>query len=174
MKALEKERSRRYDTANAFADDIANYLNDEPVAACPPSAAYRFRKFARRNRSVLAATISTTALLIIVIASGIGVRMKVLKAVTEEQRMRIKTVTAARHEILGRAYASDIVLVSHAFERHDFEQTVELLKRQCPMPGDPDLRDFGWYCLREQCRSALEVPNQMLPIAVNSTKYLTR
>ena len=48
MKALEKDRNRRYETANGLAMDVQRYLNDEPVAACPPSAGYRFRKFARR------------------------------------------------------------------------------------------------------------------------------
>ena len=59
MKALEKDRNRRYETANGFAADIERYLNDEPVEACPPSAAYRFRKFAggtkRRWRSAVTA-----------------------------------------------------------------------------------------------------------------------
>jgi eukaryotic-like serine/threonine-protein kinase len=46
MKALEKDRTRRYETANGFANDIQRYLDDEPVVASPPSRAYRFRKFA--------------------------------------------------------------------------------------------------------------------------------
>src|SRR5262249_54053799 len=50
MKALEKDRSRRYETASAFAADVQRYLHDEPVQACPPSARYRLRKFVRRNR----------------------------------------------------------------------------------------------------------------------------
>ncbi len=54
MKALEKDRSRRYETANGFARDVERYLNDEAVEACPPSARYRFGKFARRNRGVIA------------------------------------------------------------------------------------------------------------------------
>jgi serine/threonine protein kinase/Tfp pilus assembly protein PilF len=54
MKALEKDRNRRYDTANGFALDVQRYLADEPVLAGPPSARYRFRKFARRNRRRLA------------------------------------------------------------------------------------------------------------------------
>ena len=54
MKALEKDRNRRYETANGFAADIEHYLHDEPVQACPPSSAYRFRKFARRNKVALA------------------------------------------------------------------------------------------------------------------------
>src|SRR5262249_46666685 len=50
MKALEKDRSRRYETANGLATDLQHHLADEPVQACPPSAAYRLRKVARRNR----------------------------------------------------------------------------------------------------------------------------
>src|SRR5256714_1426527 len=50
MKALEKDRSRRYETANGFAADVQRYLADEPVQACPPSASYRFRNVARRNK----------------------------------------------------------------------------------------------------------------------------
>jgi serine/threonine protein kinase len=54
MKSLEKDRGRRYETANGFALDIQRYLADEPVQACPPSAGYRLRKFARKNRTALA------------------------------------------------------------------------------------------------------------------------
>jgi serine/threonine protein kinase/tetratricopeptide (TPR) repeat protein len=53
MKALEKDRGRRYESASAFAADVQRYLEDEPVQACPPSAAYRFRKFARRKKTAL-------------------------------------------------------------------------------------------------------------------------
>src|SRR5207249_1896351 len=53
MKTLEKDRSRRYETAKDFAADVQRYLNDEPVLACPPSAWYRVRKLARRNRRAL-------------------------------------------------------------------------------------------------------------------------
>jgi serine/threonine protein kinase/Flp pilus assembly protein TadD len=54
MRALEKDRNRRYETASALAADVLRYLHDEPVLACPPSAWYRFRKFARRNKARLA------------------------------------------------------------------------------------------------------------------------
>jgi serine/threonine protein kinase len=53
MKAMEKDRERRYETANAFADDIKRYLANEPVLAAAPGAGYRFRKFARRNKVAL-------------------------------------------------------------------------------------------------------------------------
>jgi serine/threonine protein kinase len=54
MKALEKDRNRRYEMANGLAMDVERYLHDQPVQACPPSAWYRFRKFARRNKGILA------------------------------------------------------------------------------------------------------------------------
>jgi hypothetical protein len=53
MKALEKDHDRRYETASSFAVDVQSYLHDEPVLACSPSALYRFRKFARRNKAAL-------------------------------------------------------------------------------------------------------------------------
>jgi tetratricopeptide (TPR) repeat protein len=53
MRALEKDRDRRYDSAGALAADVQRYLADEPVEACPPSAGYRLRKYWRRNRRVL-------------------------------------------------------------------------------------------------------------------------
>lgn len=69
MKALEKDRERRYETANAFAADIQRYLNDEPVEACPPSASYRVRKYAKRHKGLLA----TAALLIAMLTTSTAV-----------------------------------------------------------------------------------------------------
>ena len=68
MKALEKDRSRRYQTANGFARDIERYLADEPVEASPPSTIYRLRKFLRRNKSQVAAA----ALLVLVLVAAIA------------------------------------------------------------------------------------------------------
>src|SRR5579884_3908047 len=63
MKALEKDRNRRYETANGFAADVQRYLHDEPVLACPPSAGYRLRKYFRRHKGlVLAAALVVLAL----------------------------------------------------------------------------------------------------------------
>ncbi|MFO0810621.1 MAG: serine/threonine-protein kinase [Gemmataceae bacterium] len=63
MRALEKDRNRRYSTANAFARDVQRYLADEPVEACPPSAGYRVRKFARKYKAGLTAAAAIAALL---------------------------------------------------------------------------------------------------------------
>jgi serine/threonine protein kinase/tetratricopeptide (TPR) repeat protein len=64
MKALEKDRNRRYESANGFAMDVQRYLADEPVLACPPSAGYRLQKFARKYRKGLV-TVALFALLLI-------------------------------------------------------------------------------------------------------------
>jgi tetratricopeptide (TPR) repeat protein len=71
MKCLEKDRNRRYETANGLAQDVQRYLADEPVQACPPSAGYRFRKFARRNRRALA-TASVLALAVLLAVGAVA------------------------------------------------------------------------------------------------------
>jgi serine/threonine protein kinase/tetratricopeptide (TPR) repeat protein len=64
MKALEKDRTRRYETANGLARDIQRYLADEVVEARPPSTAYRLRKFARKNRAALTTAVTLVLLLV--------------------------------------------------------------------------------------------------------------
>jgi tetratricopeptide (TPR) repeat protein/serine/threonine protein kinase len=71
MKALEKDRGRRYETANGFAQDVQRYLADEPVQACPPSASYRLGKFARRNRGGLAVA-ALVLFFLVLLGSGAG------------------------------------------------------------------------------------------------------
>jgi serine/threonine protein kinase len=73
MKCLEKDRNRRYETANALAADVQRYLHDEPVQACPPSASYRLRKFARRPKGpVLAACLVVLALVVGIIGTTLA------------------------------------------------------------------------------------------------------
>jgi serine/threonine protein kinase len=70
MKALEKDRNRRYESVSAFAADVQRYLNDEAVTACPPSAGYRLRKYVRRHRRALATVgIIAAALMIATLVS---------------------------------------------------------------------------------------------------------
>ena len=71
MKALEKDRGRRYETANGLATDLKHYLADEPVQACPPSTFYRLRRFARRNRAAL----GTAILVALALLTGTGVAL---------------------------------------------------------------------------------------------------
>jgi tetratricopeptide (TPR) repeat protein len=73
MTCLEKDRNRRYETANGLATEIQRYLNNEPVVACPPSTAYRVKKFVRRNKGpALAAAMVLTALCAGIVGTGWG------------------------------------------------------------------------------------------------------
>ena len=84
MKAIEKDRGRRYETANAFADDIRRYLDNEPVHAAAPGAGYRLRKFARRNK----ATISVVALIAVILMTATGVSARqAWRAIQAERRV---------------------------------------------------------------------------------------
>jgi serine/threonine protein kinase len=75
MKCLEKDRNRRYDTANGLAQDVRRYLVDEPVYACPPSARYRLGKFARRNKAVVKmASLAVVALISFGVAGVLAYR----------------------------------------------------------------------------------------------------
>jgi serine/threonine protein kinase/tetratricopeptide (TPR) repeat protein len=87
MKALEKDRARRYETANGLAMDLQRYLADETVLACPPSAWYRLRKFVRRNRRpVLAITITFLVLLVGIFGTTWGmVRAEAARAASQKR-----------------------------------------------------------------------------------------
>jgi eukaryotic-like serine/threonine-protein kinase len=65
MKCLEKDRARRYETANGLGADIQRHLNNEPVIACPPSRVYRFQKSVQRNKLAFAAASAVVAALVI-------------------------------------------------------------------------------------------------------------
>src|SRR5213079_2729484 len=71
MKCLEKDRARRYETANGLASDIQRHLNNEPVVACPPSNFYKFQKLVRRNKVTFAAGAGIAAALVF----GLGIAL---------------------------------------------------------------------------------------------------
>jgi tetratricopeptide (TPR) repeat protein/serine/threonine protein kinase len=101
MKALDKDRGRRYESAAGLARDLERYLHDEPVQACPPSAAYRLRKFLRRHKGpVLVGAGVFLALLVALsgVAGGIGwaVRDRSAHRAAAEQQVREDLVEATR------------------------------------------------------------------------------
>jgi serine/threonine protein kinase len=107
MKTLEKDRNRRYETANGLAHDIENFLHDEPVQACPPSAWYRFRKFARRNKVVLGAAALIAGILLVGIAISTWQAIRAGKAENlAEQRLQAEKV-ASKAEAEQRQLAND-------------------------------------------------------------------
>jgi tetratricopeptide (TPR) repeat protein len=90
MKALEKDRTRRYETANGLAMDIQRHLGNEPVAASPPSNLYRFQKIVRRNKLVFACA----AIVMAALALGFGVSTRMFlqerQARREQARLRLE------------------------------------------------------------------------------------
>lgn len=112
LRALEKERDRRYQTANALAADIQCHLKDEPVSAGPPSASYRLHKFVKRHRvPVVAGALIALALVGGVIGTGIGVR----KARQERDakqiqyaRAQVEKARADKNAVDANAYAAKV------------------------------------------------------------------
>ena len=99
MKALAKERDRRYDTANSFAADIERFLKNEPVAAGPPTLRYKLRKFVRRNRGqVIAASLVLLALVAGIAGTSIGLLRAVHERDLKEEARRdaVASAEAAR------------------------------------------------------------------------------
>ncbi|MGO8927931.1 MAG: protein kinase domain-containing protein [Limisphaerales bacterium] len=170
MKALDKDRTRRYETANGLARDIERHLNNEPVAARPPSAAYRLQKLVRRNRLTFAAAAAVVAALLLGLAASTleavrlqraeGVATKAA-AVAEEQRQR-----AAESELTARreAYASDMYLAQQRLKDNDLGQARRLLDRHRPQPGEEDLRGWEWRYLWQLTRSTALVTLTNRPV----------
>ncbi len=112
MKTLEKERSRRYETANGLARDIERFLNDEAVEACPPSTAYRLKKFLRKHKGkAIAAGAVLMALVLGIIGTGWGLlRAEAAKAAANRSAQQAiaseeKTRTALEQETAARKHA---------------------------------------------------------------------
>jgi serine/threonine protein kinase/tetratricopeptide (TPR) repeat protein len=121
MKALEKDRNRRYESASAFAADVQHYLQDQPVEACPPSAWYRFRKFSRRNKVALVAASVVAAALLTGTAVATWQAIVAMHARQEAERREAETravlefvenkiFAAARPEGLGGGLDYDVKL----------------------------------------------------------------
>jgi serine/threonine protein kinase/tetratricopeptide (TPR) repeat protein len=103
MKALEKDRTRRYETANGLVMDLERYLADEPVQACPPSAAYRLRKLVRRNKRLLTAAVAVAASLIL----GLAVVAVLLVNHAVEMQQEQKKTNSALEQAQGNLERAD-------------------------------------------------------------------
>ncbi len=86
MKCLEKDRTRRYETANGIAADLKRHLNNEPVAARPPSTAYRFQKLVRRNKLVFAAAGAVVCALLLGIIATTWQAVRAKQAAAQAKR----------------------------------------------------------------------------------------
>jgi serine/threonine protein kinase len=132
MKALEKDRNRRYETASGLALDLLRFLHDEPVAACPPSVGYRLGKFARRNKRTLVTAALFGVLLIGAIGAVASIGGWALRDRSAQQAaatQRIALDRAERSAALGReieaalgevalAYSHDRLAAATASQKH--------------------------------------------------------
>src|SRR5262249_40080167 len=92
MKALEKDRTRRYETANALARDVQHYLADEVVEARRPSAGYRLRKFTRKYRAALTTAAAIGLLLVAGVAASMWQAQKARAAAEGEKQAKVAAV----------------------------------------------------------------------------------
>jgi serine/threonine protein kinase len=102
MKALEKDRNRRYESASAFASDLSRYLADEPVLACPPSAGYRLRKFLRKHKRP---TLAIALLFLVLLGGIVGTTRGMFRATAAEAESRSAAADRekARHAAVNEA-----------------------------------------------------------------------
>ncbi len=103
MKALEKDRERRYETANGLAADVRRHLQNEPVSAGPPSASYRLGKLVRRNRRTFVAlgAIVTVLVVSVVVSSALFVRAERASRVARQEASKATEVSRFLGEMLG-------------------------------------------------------------------------
>jgi type II secretory pathway pseudopilin PulG len=137
MKCLEKDRARRYETANALAMDLQRHLNSEPVLARPPSRFYEFQKTVRRHKVGFAAA----ALVMVALLLGL------VGSLWQASRAR-----RAEREQRYRAYVADMNLAQQALAQGDLGRARSLLQTYVPKRGERDLRNWEWRYLANECR----------------------
>jgi WD40 repeat protein/tRNA A-37 threonylcarbamoyl transferase component Bud32 len=166
MKCLEKDRRRRYETANGLAQDIERHLGHEPVLARPPSEVYRVRKFVQRNQVMVAAASAVAAAVVLgavvstweaIRATKAGRREAEAAHLADNEKARAEKgeQRAKASELVARqeAYAADMSLAQHGLAMNDLGRAKRLLESHRPRPGEPDLRDWEWRYLWLQCQN---------------------
>jgi WD40 repeat protein/serine/threonine protein kinase len=110
MKCLEKDRNRRYESPYTLARDIERYLRDEPVQACPPSAGYRLRKLARRNKVAL--TMAAVIASVLLLATGVST-WQAVRAIRADRESRYSAAELAldKGQLLGESDDANLALL---------------------------------------------------------------
>ena len=148
LKALRKDRSRRYRSAAEFADDIENYLGGMPLIAGPESVTYRAGKFIRRYRIPVLALGSVAVVLILA---------TVVSTMMSFRATRAEKIAEERAESYRRLlYVNQIALAHSAYQKADIDRAQGLLA-SC----SPDLRDFAWSYLSRLCHVVAETPTMV-------------
>ena len=153
MRALEKDRSRRYETAGSLAADVQRYLADEPVQACPPSAGYRLRKFGRRNKRAVV-TAAAGGLVMVTAVAGLATSTLLIASEQRATANALQAETRAKDDLKqtneGRrveTYFHLIALAHRELSADNLSRALELLK-DCP----EDLRGWEWRYLTRHCK----------------------
>ena len=158
LKAMDKDRTRRYQTAHALPEDIQRYLDQEPVLAGPPSTVYKMRKFVARNRRLVSSAAAVAVILVVATIVSLSQMVSARRARAEESKQR-QRAQAQERIARQRAYASDMNLAAQALSANNLGRARYLLNRQRPSashsrPVDSnDLRGWEWRYLWQQCRS---------------------
>jgi non-specific serine/threonine protein kinase/serine/threonine-protein kinase len=154
MKCLEKDRSRRYETANALALEVQRYLHDEPVMAGPPSAAYRLTKFVRRNRGPVLATALVLLTLVVGVVVSTWQAMRAIAA--EAQALEDRDAKEqARLDQAREAAAARAATVTAEQRLVRIEKGIEILTAIF-RDLDPESEEIGGPPLRVQMGKQLE------------------
>jgi len=165
MKCLEKDRARRYATANALATDVQRYLDGETVLARPPSNVYRLKKLVRRHRTVFAAVAAVAMTLLVGTTVSVWQAIRATKAEREEAQLRR---LAEKETTLARLneYVAHINLVWHSLKDGNYGRAFRLLEQHRPQAGEPDLRGFEWRYLWQLCQgdTHIALPDQGGPV----------
>ncbi|MCP5527244.1 MAG: protein kinase [Verrucomicrobiales bacterium] len=152
LKAIEKDRNRRYETANGLAADIQRYLANEPVTAKPPSAAYRLSKFVQRNRVgvLAAAAVAVTLLLATILSTALAIRaIQAERGMSEEKERTAKEARRASRNL----YFAEIKLANQAIAEQNPGHALKLLERYIPAEDTAEsFRGWEWYYLWNQVR----------------------
>jgi len=158
MKCLEKDRARRYDTANGLAADLKRHLNNEPVVARPPSRLYEFQKTVRRHKVGFAATATVIVALLAGVIASTWEAIRATRAESEQTREAIRATRAEREQTRLRQqadaerYTSDMNLCYKEWTEGHISSAQRLLNAHLPQPGQPDLRGFEWRYLWNLCQ----------------------
>ena len=158
MKALEKDRRRRYETASSLAIDVRHYLAHEPVSAVAPSPWYRAQKFWRRNRVAVLTGGAFCMLLVLgsVLSTWQAMRASAQRnrAVNAEKDARIQTQRAEVSEraALRNQYYLELSIAQQVLEQAvpNVDRPLEIVESHVPKSGQPDLRGFEWRWLWAQ------------------------
>ncbi len=173
MKCLEKDRSRRYETATAVALDLQRHLNHEPVTAAAPSVLYRARKFGRRHKAGLFAASTLVLLLLSSALVSTWQAVRATRAEHAQSRLRQQAEQASARETKLRRqadtlrataeegarqlerqlYASHMNAAFQAWDRGDLAQVEALLDAHRPKASEEDKRGFEWFYLWRLCHS---------------------